>query len=284
MEVDNAAWCRLGIAERELLIERKKKELLERHVKHFVSSEPPTATLSVEPPDLPARPTFSLAYTSVRHAMVKPVICDWIIKAKKHRDIEVVVCLEVYDRATQSLANELINSGLLPEQVKFEILMEKGNCVKGWNQAAQATTGKVIVAISDDFTPPTNWDELLLGAGYPGWINKPHVMHVEDGFVSHICTIPILTRSRYLSQGYLFYPEYESMFVDTEFTEVAYRDGVVIQAKHLLFEHHHYNIAKRDSDEHDIAHAGHSRWMLGEELFNRRKAAGFPPLLVVAGT
>jgi hypothetical protein len=88
--------------------------------------------------------------------------------------------------------------------------------------------------------------------------------------------LPIITRARYARFGYLFYPKYKSMFCDTELTEVAYRDGVVIDAHHLLFEHMHPDCGKRNRDQNDLLHASSERWNVGEMLFNFRKAAGFP--------
>ena len=66
------------------------------------------------------------------------------------------------------------------------------------------------------------------------------------------------------------------MFCDTEFTDVAYRYGVVIEAMHLLFEHLHPDCNKRSRDSNDVHHASKERWNSGETLYNSRKLHGFP--------
>lgn len=158
------------------------------------------------------------------------------------------------------------------------VLVNKGakNCVAGWNLAASATTGKVIIAVSDDFAPPNLWDRHLLSLSPVNWVDEDRVVHVNDGYVRTLCTLAIMTRTRYERYGYLWYPGYESLFCDTEFTEAAYSDGVVIEAMHLLFEHMHPDCQKRSRDQADLVHASKDRWNRGEMLFNFRKQHGFP--------
>jgi hypothetical protein len=60
----------------------------------------------------------------------------------------------------------------------------------------------------------------------------------------------ILTRERYKDQGYLFHPEFFSMFSDNWFSECAFRDGVVIDARdRITFKHLHPAFGKADVDE-----------------------------------
>ena len=215
-------------------------------------------------------PTFSLAYTSVRANDIAQVVQLWRGRAEKPDDIEVVICVDEGNAECLAAAQSVPNA-------KVVIQTEQPfNCVKGWNLAAAHTTGKVIIAVADDFNPPLSWDQLLTDLPQTGWMDNPHVVHVEDGYVHTICVLAILTRKRYEQFGYIFYPQYESMFCDTEFTEVAYRDSVVIPAKHLFFEHIHCDCGKRPRDVHDKEHSSQDRWNRGETLFNYRKGCNFP--------
>jgi len=149
-------------------------------------------------------------------------------------------------------------------------------CVAGWNAAATGTTGKVLIMVADDFLPPHNWDGLLLSIEPKDWIDKEHVIKVEDGYVHNIFVLSILTRKRYERFGYVFYPKYLSLFCDTEFGDVASGQGVVIEANHLLFEHMHPDCYKRPRDGVDMTHASRERWNAGEMLYKFRKMQGFP--------
>lgn len=217
-------------------------------------------------------PTFSLAYTTVRPHVMPVVLANWNSRSKLNQH-EWCIGVDEGDAASFAAAKALAQ-----EHPNVKVVVNTGakTCVAGWNAAAAATTGKVIIAVADDFMPPQGWDELLLSIQSGGWIDKEHVIKVEDGYVHNIFVLSILTRKRYERFGYLFYSKYQSLFCDTEFGEVATRDGVVIEANHLLFEHMHPDCGKRQRDATDMIHASKARWDAGEMLFNFRRAQGFP--------
>lgn len=223
-------------------------------------------------------PTFSLVYTSVRPNYVPDVVRTWLTRARNPgSDVEFVIATDPGDTATaqavEAIAAEIKASFGTP--VIHVVNHYDRNCVGGWNSAAEKSTGKVLIAVADDFLPPPNWDESLK-AVKPGWIETDATVHVEDGYVHDIAVLAILTRVRYERFKYIFYPRYQSMFCDTEFTEVSRREGCTIEAKHLLFEHLHPDCRKRQRDAVDIKHASTERWTTGEMLFKFRKSVGFP--------
>jgi hypothetical protein len=225
-------------------------------------------------------PIFSLVYTSVRPAYIPQVIKLWNERStlKAH---EWCIGVDAGDRATEDavMCAKMARLGKVPGcDADVELVINEGpkTCVAGWNIAATAAKGKVMIAVADDFLPPSGWDSLLLSLEPKGWEDGEYVVKVSDGCNATIFTLSILTRKRYERFGYMFYPKYPSMFNDTEFGEVAKRDGVVIFAEHLLFEHLHPSVGKRPHDNVDTVHASQSRWDVGEQLFNFRQKQGFP--------
>lgn len=216
-------------------------------------------------------PTFSLAYTSARAAEIPRVVNLWLKRAQQRAQVEVVIAVDEGNAETLAAAKTVEAPG-----VKVVLNTGAKTCVAGWNTAAAATTGKVIICVADDFNPPPNWDTLLLGLKPDNWIDGEYVVHTEDGYVHDIFVLSILTRKRYERYGYVFYPKYLSLFCDTEFGAVAQRDGVVIEARHLLFEHQHPDCQKRQRDNTDLVHASKERWAAGEQLFNFRRILNFP--------
>jgi hypothetical protein len=76
------------------------------------------------------------------------------------------------------------------------------------------------------------------------------VLAVSDGHrTDNLLCMAILTRARYKQQGYLFHPEFFSMFSDNHFTDRAYADGVVIEAKDIVIEHMHPAFGLAEMDE-----------------------------------
>lgn len=217
-------------------------------------------------------PIFSLAFTSVRPHIMPQVLELWNSRAALNQH---EWCIGVDEGNAESLAAA---TALAAQYPNVTVVVNTGakTCVGGWNAAAAKTKGKVIIAVADDFKPPQNWDSLLLSIEPKGWEDGEHVVKVEDGYVHNIFVLSILTRKRYERFGYVFYPKYLSLFCDTEFGAVATRDGVVLEANHLLFEHLHPDCFKRQRDAVDLSHASVERWKSGEMLFKFRSAQGFP--------
>jgi glycosyltransferase involved in cell wall biosynthesis len=218
---------------------------------------------------------FSICYATRRSWCIKTVIGDWLEKASNRKSVEFIIGVDADDRASIESGKEVCrhvgNTHLLIQS------SAPFNCIKAWNATAKMSKGKVLVMISDDFVPPKNWDSQLV-ALQPNWINESWVVRVNDcnnSTTNKPFTLPILTRVRYEKLGYVFWPEYESLFSDTEFGEHAKLDGVVIDARTLLFEHLHHTCYKRKQDAVDSAHSSDERWDSGKAIYNRREACGF---------
>lgn len=149
---------------------------------------------------------FSLAYTSCRANAIPVAVNLWRSRAKNPGQIEVVIAVDGNNMAACIAANSVPGAKVVIQGTP------PYNCVRGWNKAAEATTGKVIICIADDFVPPIGWDTALLSLTPNDWIDSERVIKVEDGYVHDIFVLSILTRKRYERFGYVFYPQYESMF------------------------------------------------------------------------
>jgi GT2 family glycosyltransferase len=215
-------------------------------------------------------PRFSLCYATKRHWEVSKTVSTWLAAAEDPGLVEVIICTDSDDLIIAPMPSGLGVTHVVQDQPPH-------NSVKAWNLAATRSSGQILIAISDDFEPMTGWDTALW-ALCTDWPNKEAVIRVNDGNTSSAnkpFTLPILTRKRYERLGYMFYPEYESLFSDTEFGEHAELDGVVINAKTLLFEHHHHTCFKRSKDSVDDVHSSDERWYRGEAIYSRRKASNF---------
>jgi hypothetical protein len=122
-----------------------------------------------------------------------------------------------------------------------------GGPVRAWNEAAQVCNGHVLIQLSDDWEPPMGWDQIILDR--IGDTSKSAVLQVSDGHrTDDLLCMAILTRARYIEQGYLFHPDFFSMYSDDWFSECARRDSVVIDARDVVFEHLHPAFGKAEMD------------------------------------
>jgi glycosyltransferase involved in cell wall biosynthesis len=161
-------------------------------------------------------------------------------------------------------------------QVELVVNSGKKGAATGWNVAVANSTGKVIVCVADDWEPPPHWDTELLRT-IPD-IDGEFVIEVSVGGEAdnrRLLPFSVLSRKRYERFGYVFHPDYYGLFADDEFTDVARRDGVVIDARHLMFPHHHFTTGASPMDE---IYARQNNWAViqnGCELYQRRKESGF---------
>jgi hypothetical protein len=176
---------------------------------------------------------FSLLHSSARPDKWEATHDAWM-KACDHPDsVEYILAVDVGG----AFKTERFFKG-----VTVVLNMGRPCFVDACNAAAKASTGTVLVVVADDFFPPKGWDTALLSV-IPD-LEGAYAVHVDaqDPW-PHLMTHPILTRA-YLERargckGEFLYPEFLSVGSDDDFTEQAYKDGVVIDGKRLKFEHRH---------------------------------------------
>ena len=153
------------------------------------------------------------------------------------------------------------------------VVSSNRTCVAAWNQAAIASAGRVLVQVSDDWSPPKGWDSKLREVySHLDPANFPFVIAVSDGHrKDDLLCMAILSRSRWRDQdGEIFSHEYESMYSDNEFSFRAFRDGVVIDARNIEFTHHHPAFGKGVMDETYKRQNAPEKYRSGLETFIRR--------------
>ena len=184
---------------------------------------------------------------------------EWMRRAKNPDAIEHIFAIDHDDEES------------LPLCLANHIAVTTTGCVAAWNAAASKSRGEVLVQVSDDFEPPMGWDELILAE--IGDTSSAKVLAVSDGTRNDdLLCMAILTRKRYQEQGYLFHPEFISMYSDTWFSHKAFADGVVIDARdRLTFQHNHPLFGKADWDDTYARSNSDENYAQGEKVFNKLK-------------
>jgi predicted RNA methylase len=145
--------------------------------------------------------------------------------------------------------------------------------VSGYNAAARIARGEILMQIADDYFPRPGWDVAIRRA-IPD-VGGEVVLDVDNSDGSTwLLPFSILTRRYYERYGYVFYPGYQGLLGDNEFTEQARRDRVVRDARHIVFEHRHPDRGMSENDQVYVRQK--NRYSEGEQLFRERQAKGFP--------
>lgn len=251
------------------------------------------------------KPVFSILHTSARPHAWRAIYDDWMSKAWHPETVEYVLVIDSrwgFSTDPQAWRPEVLG---LPFDNLVVVENTGRRCyVEGVNLAARAAGGSIFVVNADDQFACERWDSSLSDAFvlslFPkvedcinprGWIDeKAFVIEVSTGTPDEhnrgILVMPILSRARYEAQGsVVFYPEYESMFADNDFCAWARLDGVVIDARELMFPHRHPMFDglggwKREDWKKilDPAYLEQNRsaaYAIGERVFKARQAAGF---------
>lgn len=239
------------------------------------------------------RPLFSILHTSARPNKWREIYDAWIKAAVNPEQVEYVLCVDERWGFTREMFVEQFDAmaRLQPRDIKITWNTQRRCYVDGVNTAAQASTGRILIVNADDQYPCEGWDQKLELAlakcgGFTsvlGLEEADYVVEVSTGTVDEhnrgILVMPILSRARYERLGYVFYPEYESMYADNDFCEHARQDGVIIDASYLLFPHRHpYNEGNQAIDTWDEQYRAQNRqeaYRLGHTLFRWRRNIRF---------
>lgn len=197
--------------------------------------------------------------------------------------------------------------------VRCAINEGRSSAVDGWNCAAQASTGQFLITVADDWEPCEHWDTelifaltehhqkllkrgLQLAAGdegakdlNPNPLDCEYVVDVRaqasdtsEGVCSPVMMFSLMTRPYYKRYGRIFHPDYLGMYADNDFTEQAKADGVIVDARHLLFPHSHpaYGTAKND-DTYQWQHREEA-WAAGKATLLKRWPKAIPERICLA--
>jgi len=148
-------------------------------------------------------------------------------------------------------------------------------CVEAVNSGGKLATGDIIILVSDDFMSFYGWN-MALKAYYKS--DVPQIYQVWDGMTKDIITIPMMNMQAYKALGYIYYPEYKSMFADNDLRLEAERLNYLVDATLLHFPHNHWVNNMAEKDEQYIHQEKSENWAIGSEVFEKRKKELFAEL------
>lgn len=145
-------------------------------------------------------------------------------------------------------------------------------CVEAVNSGGRVASGDIIILVSDDFQSFYGWN-IALSRYYIK--DTPQIFQVDDGNTDEIITIPIMTMEAYKMLGYIYYPEYRSMYADNDLRFEAERLNILVDATLLKFPHLHWSNGLAPKDDQYVWQEKSENWTIGSQVFERRKAELF---------
>jgi hypothetical protein len=134
----------------------------------------------------------------------------------------------------------------------------------------------ILVNMSDDmeFTE-RGFDQFICYEMEKHFPDTDGVLHFPDGYTNErLITMSIIGRKYFERFGYIYHPDYKSLWCDNEFTELAKRNNKYAYIPQHIFTHNHPAWGKVETDEQ----YRHTESFNSEDhaTFKRRKKAGFP--------
>ncbi len=133
----------------------------------------------------------------------------------------------------------------------------------------------IVVLMSDDMIPQLDgWDDIIRSAMTKYYPDTDGCLWFNDGYQPRICTLVIMGKVYYDRTGYLYHPDYHSLFADNEQTEVAQGLDKMTYFTTVLFKHEHYannSMVTRDK----LYDRNEALFNIDKQTYERRKAQGF---------
>ena len=147
----------------------------------------------------------------------------------------------------------------------------KGLC-SGWD---------IVVCASDDMVPQVEgWDDEIAQAMEEHFPGMDGCVYFDDGSHSaaDLITFAIMGRELYKQFGYIYHPDYKSLYCDNEFTDVLKNCGRTKYIPKKVITHEHWSIeGSENHNQVDMAVAKTLHYSGRDaKVFEERKKLGFP--------
>ena len=138
----------------------------------------------------------------------------------------------------------------------------------------------VVICASDDMLPKVySWDQQIAVAMEKHFPNLDGCVHFNDGNTDgKLITFSILGRKLYEHFGYIYHPDYKSLYCEDEITQVVRAKGKEKYIDQVIITHEHYSIEGTENHGDLDYAASKTLHYSGRDqyVFNKRKELGFP--------
>ena len=163
------------------------------------------------------------------------VNCDISDETMNNEDViqRIQDTFEMYDPSTDERISLC--------QINFN---DSSNKIEAININIEGNDFDIVVCASDDMVPQVqNWDDEIATAMQMWFPDLDGCVHFDDGNThGKLITFSILGRKLYDHFGYIYHPDYKSLYCDDEFTQEVRRLGKEKYIDKVIVSHEHYSI------------------------------------------
>ena len=182
-------------------------------------------------------------------------IAQWSRHTISYTNIEFIISVDEDDPELQMYKDRY--------QAQDLIVNKNRSCIDAINNAAKYAQGSIFVVVSEDTGSIPGWPRELLQV-LEG--KSDFVLKTKDGIQDYIVTFPILDRTYYNRDGFIYHHDFKHQFADTYSTCLADIRGRLIYSD-LVFPHKHYSHLKEAPDA--LHKRNDATWKEGQDTFFR---------------
>jgi len=205
---------------------------------------------------------------SLKHQLFFNINCDLADQSMNNGNV-------VVDIQNIMLARQ--RPDVLKGKLYFDSNTEKISAI---NDHIDPNTFDVIVVASDDMVPQVEgWDDEIARAMEANFPNLDGCVYFDDGYQhKKLITFSILGRELYNQFGYIYHPDYKSLYCDNEFTIEVQRMNKVAFVDKCIIKHEHYSEAGNSNSGDFDTCAEKTLQFSGRDgaVFKERQRLGFP--------
>ena len=192
-------------------------------------------------------------------------------KASDKNNINYLITLDSNDPSMQGIEHDINVNNVTISYGKSD------SKIHACNRDMEQNTGwDIVILVSNDMEPQIDgWDEILRQSMLKYYPDTDGALWFNDGYQPRTCTLTVFGKKYYDRFGWLYHPDYHSLFCDNEQTEVGLASGKLKYLELVLFKHEHFANnprVKRDA----LYDRNEALFNLDKVTYERRKAQGFP--------
>ena len=178
----------------------------------------------------------------------------------------------------QQVVNEIHRLLKVKNNVDGTVWFDKNtDKISAINDHVEGKDFDVVICASDDMIPKAwYWDVEIANAMNQHFPDLDGCVHFNDGNTNgELITFSILGKKLYDHFGYIYHPDYKSLYCDDEFTQEVRAMGKEKYIDKVIIAHEHYSLM--ESLQHDNA-TQKTLYYSGRDqmVFEKRKELGFP--------
>lgn len=189
-------------------------------------------------------------------------------------DIQTLVS---YDSDDPTMTPEIVQQAIRMSESIVLISGESKSKIDACNRDVNKIPAwDIVVLMSDDMIPQVEgWDDIMREDMKENFPDTDGALWYHDGYQDSICTMVVMGKKYYDRFGYLYHPDYTSLWSDNEQTEVALSLNKMFTSTTCLFRHEHpMNTQTVAMDA--LYKRNEPYYHIDKKVYDDRKAKGFP--------